>query len=77
MILYHVYIVLGLYKKTQAYRHAKNCHFKITAFGKDNHRIVSQGKSLLHKMTKHDNSSNDEWQEKKLKLGRMMLASTS
>ena len=54
---------LGFVQRTQAYRHAKNCHFKRTEFGNiDSNKIVNQGKSLLLKMTNPDNSS-DKWKK--------------
>ena len=59
---------LGFVQNTQVYRHAKNCHFKITGFGTDSNRIVRQGKSLLYKMINPDDGSNDEWQEIKTKI---------
>ena len=63
-----MYIFLGFVQKTQAYRHAKSCHFKLSEFGQDSSRFLSQGKLLLHKMTNPDDSSNDEWQEIKTKF---------
>ena len=57
---------LGFVQKKIAYKHAKNCQFKKKELSTKT--FLGQGKSLLRKMTKPDDGSNDQWEEIKAKI---------